>query len=188
MKPIFLRYATGNDGCLFWASAYGDDVAYLLAFREVVALLVRCVLPHPNLAIMATLEAVFDSRSGRYEDIVIDGTLALDCFAGAGLNESVLDAVESGGRYIVAVTPMPSAHSFPSPANLTFTFTTRASKFSSVPHRVTDLRGEGNPYDPGYLPGSHTRVFASGTFEFDMEVLAPTLLLVQPVASDGASN
>jgi hypothetical protein len=34
-------YATGNDGCLFWAASYGDDVAYLLAFREVVALLLR---------------------------------------------------------------------------------------------------------------------------------------------------
>ncbi len=38
------RYATGNDGCLFWAEAYGDDIGYLLAFREVVALLVRYVL------------------------------------------------------------------------------------------------------------------------------------------------
>jgi hypothetical protein len=35
------RYATGNDGCLFWAESYGDDVSYLLAFREVVALAVR---------------------------------------------------------------------------------------------------------------------------------------------------
>jgi hypothetical protein len=28
---------------MFWAEAYGDDVGYLLAFREVVALLVQYV-------------------------------------------------------------------------------------------------------------------------------------------------
>jgi hypothetical protein len=42
-------YATGNDGCLFWAASYADDVGYLLAFREVVALLVQYVQPAPQL-------------------------------------------------------------------------------------------------------------------------------------------
>ena len=108
--------------------------------------------------------------------MVISGTLAFDCFGGVDLSRCTLDALESGGRYIVAVTPMPSSHSFPSPANLTLTFTTRASKFSLVAHRVTDLRGEGSPYDPGYRPGSRTRTFSSGSFELDMDVAAPTLL------------
>jgi hypothetical protein len=63
---------------------------------------------------------------------------------------AVLDAVESAGRYIAAI------HSFPSPANLTISFT-RIPKFSSVPHRVPDLPAESVPFDPGYLPGSPTR-------------------------------
>lgn len=113
----------------------------------------------------------------------------MESFGGDGLRASVLDAVESGGRYIAAVTPLPAVHAFPSPANLTLTFTTRSPKFLSVPHRVTDLRSEGNPYDPGYRPGSHTRTFSSGAFEFQLHALAPTLLLVEPVASwDGALN
>ena len=45
-RKIF-RYATGNDGCLFWAASYADDVGYLLAFRAVVALLVQYVQPEP---------------------------------------------------------------------------------------------------------------------------------------------
>jgi hypothetical protein len=116
---------------------------------------------------------------------VIDGTLAMECFGGDGISKSVLDSVESNGRYIVAVTPMPSIHSFPSPANLTLSFTTRVPKFLSAAHRVTDLRAEGNPYDPGYLPGSHTRTFSSGSFEFELEALVPTLMIVEPIASEG---
>jgi hypothetical protein len=128
-------------------------------------------------------ESASVSLSRRFEDIVINGTLAVESFAGDGLSACVLDAVESGGRYIAAVTPLPAVHSFPSPANLTLTFTTRSPKFLSVPHRVTDLRGEGSPYDPGYLPGSHTLTFSSGAFEFQLHALVPTLLLVEPVAS-----
>ncbi len=91
---------------------------------------------------------------------------------------AVLDAVESAGRYIAAI------HSFPSPANLTISFT-RIPKFSSVPHRVPDLPAEGVPFDPGYVPGSHTRTFPSGSFQFELQAAAPTLLL-QPVASSRA--
>jgi len=114
---------------------------------------------------------------------VIDGTLAQECFGGDGLNQAVLDAVETDGRYIVAITPLPALHSFPSPANLTLTFATRAQKFASVTHRVTDLRAEGSPYDPGYAPGSHTRTFPSGVFSFEMDAGVPTLLLVEPCSS-----
>jgi hypothetical protein len=99
---------------------------------------------------------------------------------------AVLDAVESAGRFIVANTPMPAIHSFPSPANLTLSFTTRIPKFSSVPHLVPDLLAEGAPFDPGYLSGSHTRTFPSGSFQFELQAAAATLLLVQPIASPRA--
>jgi hypothetical protein len=121
---------------------------------------------------------------GSYEDIIIDGTLATECFGGDGLALSIIDSVEADGSYIVAVTPMPLIHSFPSPANLTLSFKTRASKFLSVAHRVTDLRAEGSPFDPGYRPGSHTQTFSSGSFEFKLEAAAPTLLMLQPVGSE----
>jgi len=98
---------------------------------------------------------------------------------------ALLDAVESAGRFIVANTPMPALHSFPSPANLTISFT-RIPKFSSsVPHHVPDLPAEGVPFDPGYVPGSHTRTFPSGSFQFELQAAAPTLLM-QPVASSQA--
>jgi hypothetical protein len=120
---------------------------------------------------------------------VIDGTLAQECFGGDGLNKAVLDSVESDGRYIVAVTPLPTLHAFPSPANLTISFSTRAQKFASVAHRITDLRAEGSPYDPGYAPGSHTRIFSSGSFSFDLEAMVPTLLLVEPhISGDRLEN
>jgi hypothetical protein len=107
----------------------------------------------------------------------------MECFGGDGLSNSVLDSVESEGRYIVAVTPMPYIHSFPSSANLSLSFTTRAPKFVSAAHRVTDLKAEGNPFDPGYSPGSHTQTFSSGSFEFQLQAVVPTLLLVEPIAS-----
>ncbi len=44
----------------------------------------------------------------------------------------------------------------PSPANLTLSFS-RIPIFSLVPHRVPDLPAEGAPFDPGYVPGPHTR-------------------------------
>jgi hypothetical protein len=107
----------------------------------------------------------------------------MECFGGIGLSSSVLDSVESDGRYIVAVTPMPSIHSFPVSANLSLSFATRALKFVSAAHRVTDLRAEGSPFDPGYSPGSHTRTFSSGSFEFELQAVVPTLLLVEPITS-----
>jgi hypothetical protein len=95
---------------------------------------------------------------------------------------ALLDAVESAGRFIVANTPMPAIHSFPSPANLTLSFTNRIPKFSSLPHRVPDLRAEGAPFDPGYLSGSHTRARSHS----NCKAAAATLLLVQPIASPRA--
>lgn len=141
--------------------------------------------PKLKMPSIADCRLIWCDLTVRFEDIVIDGSLAMECFGGDGLSRSVLDSVEADGRYIVAVTPMPSLHSFPSPANLSLSFATRTPKFVSAAHRVTDLRAEGNPFDPGYSPGSHTTIFSSGSFVFELQAVAPTLLLVEPITSFG---